>query len=235
MAELLRATEFANRRLITESDPVTDKYNQDSWAILYQALNGAFGISPDNFQLIYPNIPWIWPSERLGYIGASAYDAMSTIPQYSAIGKYTSTGERFNDQYLAFLNVIDPATSDPDLRGEINRAAAALTDAANKYDRTMQQAKIAYNGSVPSGDPSFTEWLGTLEGRGWQASIDSDWKAVESAQRVYNSLVDQTTTPNLTEALNAYANPDFWSKLNDPALANMPAVPSYSTGMTSFT
>ena len=72
-----------------------------------------------------------------------------------------------------------------------------------------------------------------MEGAGWQSRINSDLRAMESAESVYNSLVDQTETPNLTEALNAFANTDFRSKLNDPSLSKMPAVPSYSTGLTS--
>ena len=229
MVELFRATEFVTRAALADSNPNTDKYNQSSWAILYGALADSLGLGPDNFQLVYPNIAWTWPVESLGYIGPAAYDAMSTIPQYSAIGKYTSTGERFNDQYLAFLNVIDPDTSDPVLRGKINKAANDLTDATNRYDRTVQQAKAAYNGLVPSGEPSFTVWLGTIEGRGWQSKIDGDFGAVKSAQNVYTSLVGQTNTPNLTEALDAFENEDFWAKLNDPSLSAMPKVPSYST------
>jgi hypothetical protein len=233
MAEFIRATEYKLRSARAAADPSSDKYNQSSWAILYGALAESFGLTPETFQLVYPGIVWNWPDENLGYIGPAAYDAMSTIPQYSAVGSYTSSGERFNDQYLAFLNVIDPATSDPKLRGDIERAYNAFVAAANTYDRTMQQAKASYDGLVDGGTPSFTGWLGTLQGRGWQAKIESGFKGVESAQRVYNSLVDQTVTPNLTEALNAYADEDYWSTLNDLNLKAMPAVPGYATPITS--
>jgi hypothetical protein len=193
-----------------------DKYNQNSWAILYGALAGNLGLSPENFQLIYPNITWDWPVEKLKYIGPAAYNAMSTIPDFSAIGKNTSTGTLFNDKYIKFLNVIDPATSDPVLRGEIERANQALTDATGNYARTMQQAKSDYEDKVPLGDPVFIDWLGTLEGRGWQVDIRTDFEAVTTAQAEYSSKLNQTRSPILKRALAAYEETDYRSKLNNP-------------------
>lgn len=226
--EMIRAKEFVAR-----SKAAADPYDQSSWAILYGALAGAFGNSPDNFQLVYPHIAWDWPTETSGYIGTNAYDALSTIPQWSAIGKYTSSGERFNDQYQAFLNVIDPATDDPDLRGRIERANNVLVEATNQYDRTLSQATTAYNAAVPGGQPTFTEWMGTPGGRAWKSKLEAYDTALASAQAVYTSLVEQTTTPNLTEALAAYADKQWYSKLNDPNLGGFPSVPNYSTGVTS--
>ncbi len=234
MVELLRATEFAARRAEAAAAlAAAPDYDQDAWAILYGALAGSFGIDPKNFQLVYPGIAWNWPTQNLGYIGPAAFDTLSTIPQYSAIGNYTSTGERFNDQYAAFLNVIDPSTSDPTLRGQIEKAWNDLTQATNEYDRTLQQAKDDYKAEVPEPPPTFTEWLGTMEGKGWQTKLNSLANTVDKFQAVYDSLVNQTETPNLNEALNAYANKDYYAKLNDPNLKAMPEVPSWSTGTTS--
>jgi hypothetical protein len=234
MVELLRAKEFAARRAQSEAAiAAAPDYDQDAWAILYGALAGSFGIDPSNFQLVYPGIAWNWPTENLGYIGPAAYDTLSTIPQYNAIGNYTSTGERFNDQYGAFLHVIDPATSDPTLRGQIEKAWNDLAQAANEYDRTLQQAKDVYNTDVPEPPPTFTEWLGTMEGKAWQTKLTSLGNKVEKFQAVYDSLVNQTETPNLTEALNAFANKDYYAKLNDNSLKAMPEVPNWSTGTTS--
>jgi hypothetical protein len=234
MVELLRAKEFAARTSQAEAAvAAAPEYDQDAWAILYGALAGSFGIDPSNFQLVYPGIAWNWPTESLGYIGPAAYDTLSTIPQFSAIGKYTSTGERFNDLYGAFLHVIDPATNDPNLRGQIENAWNDLAQAANDYDRTLQQAKEVYTAEVPEPPPTFTEWLGTMEGKSWQTKLTSLANKVEKLQAVYDSLVDQTQTPNLTEALNAAANQDYFAKLNDPNLKAMPEVPNWSTGTTS--
>jgi hypothetical protein len=234
MVELLRAKEFAARRADTEAALVAaSHYDQDAWAILYGALTSSFGIDPGNFQLVYPGIAWNWPDQDPGHIGPAAYDTLSTIPQYSATGKYTSTGERFNDQYGAFLDVIDPATSDPELRRQIDKAWNDLKKATNEYDRTLAKAKRAYDKDVPGGEPSFTEWLGTMEGKSWQTKINSLSNTVEKYQAVYDSLVDQTETPNLTEALNACMNKDYYAKLKDPKLEKMPEVPNWSTGTTS--
>jgi hypothetical protein len=234
MADLIRATEYSARAAEAAALVVAETpYDQSAWAILYGAMAGSFGVSPDNFQLVYPNIIWDWPTESSGYIGPAAYDTLSPIPQFSAIGKYVSTGERFNDQYEAFLNVIDPSTNDPVLRGKIDRAYNDLTDATNDYDRTLAQAKLAYNEDVPDGDPKFTAWLGTMEGKGWQSKIAALSNTMDQYQAVYTSLVDQTKTPNLTQALNAFGDENFYAKLNDPQLSGFPKVPSWSTGMTS--
>jgi hypothetical protein len=234
MVELLRAKEFTARRAEAEAAVVaaTD-YDQDAWGILYGTLVASIGVDPSNFQLVYPGIAWNWPTENLGYIGPTAYDTLSTIPQFSAIGKYISTGVRFNSQYGAFLNVIDPATNDPDLRGQIDKAWNDLVAATNEHDRTLKQAELAYDKDVPDSDPSFTVWLGTMKGRTWQTKLNSLYNAVEKNQAVYDSLANQTQTPNLTEALNAYMNQDYYSKLNDKQLEKMPAVPNWSTGTTS--
>lgn len=234
MVDFIRAKEFAARRAQAETAvAAAPDYDQDAWSILYGALAGSFGIDPNNFQLVYPGIAWNWPTENLGYIGPTAYDTLSTIPQFSAIGKYTSTGERFNDLYGAFLHVIDPATNDPTLRGKIEKAWNDLAQSANDYDRTLQQAKLAYEVDVPDGEPSFTQWLGTMEGKSWQSKLSSLGNKVDKFQAVYDSLVDQTETPNLTEALNAFANKNYFAKLNDPNLGGLPDVPNWSTGTTS--
>ena len=133
----------ATGRALREADAAmaaASPYDQSAWAILYGALVNGYGVDPEAFQMVYPYIAWDWPVESLGYIGPGQYDTLSTIPAWSAVGKYTSAGERFNDQYQAFLNVISPNTSDPTLRGEIEVLWNVLVDETNNYDRILQQA-----------------------------------------------------------------------------------------------
>ena len=204
-------------------------YDQSAWAILYGAMVNGYGVDPSQFQMVYPYIPWDWKTENLGYIGPAQYDTLSTIPAWSAVGKYTSTGDRFNDQYKAFLNVISPDTSDPDLRKRIDEAFNDVTDKTNTYTRTVQQAKDAYNDDPSDDKPDFSKWLGTIDGKGWQSQIVSTEAAMNQAQANYIAVVDEAKTPNLTEALDASKNQDYYAKLNDPNLSAMPKVPNWST------
>lgn len=94
-----------------------DPYDQSAWAILYGALVNGLGVDPDTFQMTYPTIAWDWATQNLGYTSPAQYDTLSTIPDWSAIGRYASTGDRFNSMYQAFLNVIAPDVSNPGLAG----------------------------------------------------------------------------------------------------------------------
>jgi hypothetical protein len=208
-------------------------YDQSAWAILYGSMVNGYGVDPLQFQLVYPLIPWDWATENLGYIGPAQYDTLSTIPAWSAVGKYSSAGDRFNNQYKAFLNVISPDTSDPALRRRIDEAFNDLTDKTNAYTRTVQQARDAYNSAPSNNKPDFTPWLGTIDGKGWQTKISSTETAMNQSQKNYTAVVDEASTPNLTEALDASRNQDYYAKLNDPNLAAMPKVPNWSTTITA--
>lgn len=210
-----------------------DTYNQSAWAILYGALVNGFGVSPQTFQMAYPYAAWNWPTEQLGYVSPAQYDALSAIPAWSAIGKSSSTGTRFNDMYAAFLNVISPDTSDPELRKRIDALYGDLVAAHNLQQRTLQQAKAAYEADTTKDKPGFTQWLGTLDGRSWQAQLSSLGKALDQAQANYDAAVDEAKTPNLKQALSALADRDYYSKLNDPNLSTMPPVPNWTTPTTA--
>jgi hypothetical protein len=225
---LQRALRDAEQSLAADSP-----YDQNAWAILYGAMVNGYGVDPDRFQMVYPSIAWDWKTEQLGYIGPAQYDTLSTIPAWSAVGKYTSTADRFDNQYKAFLNVISPNTSDPDLRRRIDEAGNDLTDKTNAYTRVVQQARDAYNADPNDKKPDFTAWLGTIDGKGWQTQINSAEKAMNQAQANYTSVVDEAKTPNLTEALDAAGQGQYYAKLNDPNLAAMPKVPNWSTTQTS--
>jgi len=208
-------------------------YDQKPWGLLYRALTEAIGASPDTFQMVYPFTTWAWPTPPVGFIGTAQYDFCSTSPQWSAVGAFASGGDRFNQAYQEFLNVIPAATDDPSLRQRIKAADDAVTAASNGYTLAYTQARSVYADEVTDNDPTFTEWLGSPAGAGWQLKISSMQTKMEQAQVTYNALVAQASTPGLGEAQKQMANHDFWAKLNDPALAKFPLVPNWSVAQNA--
>jgi hypothetical protein len=210
--------------------------NDKAWSLMYKAIIDGIGADPNNFQLVYPFTTWDWPIVPVGYTSAAQWDYTSAVPQWSATGRYDSSGTAFNDAYNQMLNVIQAATSDPKLEVDIASARNQLALATNNYDTIYRQAQSAYQ--IETGGtntPPFTEWLGSYGGKTWAARLDSAWKEVESAQRVLDSLIAQTTTPGLTDAKARYDNKDYYTKYQDPALTGFPAVPGYSISMDATT
>ncbi|MDP3523264.1 MAG: hypothetical protein Q8S27_01700, partial [Hoeflea sp.] len=151
-------------------------------------------------------------------------------------GEYTSAGTAFNDAYGQMLNVVSAATSDPKLKADIEQARNMLQLAVNNYDTIYRQATDAYHSETGSSNtPPFTEWLGTFGGRSWRAQLESADKNVQAQQDVYNQLLSEVTTPGLKDAQDRLRNKDYYTKLQDPALASFPAVPGYSLGMDATT
>jgi hypothetical protein len=212
----------------------TVDYNDKAWSLLYKALIDGIGADPGNFQLVYPFTTWDWPVVPVGYTSAAQWDFTSAVPQWSATGRYDSSGTTFNDTYCQLLNIIQAATSDPKLEVEIASARNQLNLATNNYDIVYKQAQSAYRTETGGANiPSFTEWLGSPGGRSWKARLDSAWVEVESAQRVLDSLIAQTVTPGLTDAKARYQNKDYYSKYQDQGLSAFPEVPSFTISMTS--
>lgn len=210
--------------------------NDNAWNHMYGAIVEGLGVSPKNFQLIYPYTTWDWPIASLGSTSAAQWDFCSSIPQFSATGQYTSAGTAFNDTYGGVLNVASAATSDPQLDARIAQARNMLNLATRDYDMVYAQSKEAYTrDSGNSNTPTYTEWLGTPGGRSWQAQLDSAWKNVEAQQSVYNQLLSETQTPGLKDAQARLADKSFYTKYQDPGLGAFPAVPNYSLSMDATT
>ena len=210
--------------------------NDKAWNHLYGAIIDGLGVLPANFQLIYPFTTWDWPIVPLGFTSAAQWDFCSAVPQFSATGQYTSAGTAFNDAYGAMLNVVKAATSDPKLEADIIGARNILQLAANDYDTIYLQSKLAYQSETGgSNTPPFTEWLGTFGGKSWKSQLESASLNLDSAQRVYNQLLSETTTPGLKDAQARNLNKDYYTKLQDPGLSTFPAVPGYSLGMDATT
>lgn len=220
-------------RIVTQPSAVD--YDQKPWSLLYRALVDGLGASPKTFQLLYPFTPWNWATQNPGFIGAGQYNFCSTVPQWSAVGAYSSSGDRFDQAYQEFLNVIVAATDDRDLRVKIQAADNTLTEATNAYTSVLLQAQSAYadDPNVSDNVPPFTKWLGEPAGKGWQTQIARAEIKMNQAQTNYDALVDQANTPGLADALTQAKNQDFFAKLNDPGLTSFPKVPNFTISETA--
>ena len=76
--------------------PAALNVNDSAWSVLYGALVQQLGLNPQTFQLIYPMTSWNWPTNNAGYTNAAQYDFCATIPQWSAVGAYVSSGATFD-------------------------------------------------------------------------------------------------------------------------------------------
>jgi hypothetical protein len=203
-------------------------YDDTMFNLMYGAMINQLGLSPSNFQLIYPFVSWNWPVTPTGYISSALRDFCATIPQWSAVGSYESSGTRFDDAYSQFLSTIMATTTNPTLQNQINAANNSLQLAANAYNTLLAQATAAYQQAVGgTNSPTFSAWLGTPGGLAWSSQLNSSAANVTQAAGVYNSLVAETQTPALSAANAAFANSAYYSKLQDPGLSGFPPVPGY--------
>lgn len=208
-------------------------YNDNAWSILYGALTKNLGMSPENFQLIYPFVSWNWAPTNLGYTVAPQYDFCATVPQWSATGSYVSSGTRFNDAYGNFLSVIMANTTDPNLQQQILVQQGKVQLAKNEYDTVYKQAVIAYQAESVNNVPVFDVWLGSFAGKSWKTQLDAKELYYQQEFANLSSLIAQAQTPGLTDALNRYKDQQFYTKYQDPNLGSFPAVPAWSVSQNS--
>lgn len=219
--------------LVADDAAAAGDYDQKPWGLLYSALINSLGVTPDTFQLVYPYTKWNWATAQAGYIGSAQYDFCSTVPQWSAVGSYVSSGDRFNDAYQQFLNVILAATDDPKLRQQIRDADQQVTKASNDYDTIYRQAETSYGDKVKDNDPSFSDWLGSAAGKGWATKLATAETKLLQTQKTYNALVAKANTPGLADAQKQFANEDFYARLESAALQNFPKVPYWAVAQDS--
>lgn len=205
----------------------------DTWSLLYGAMVEGLGLSTKTFQLVYPFTSWNWPATGPGYVAAAQYDFCATMPQWSGVGRYVSSGTRYNDSYGNFLSILVPLGVDPALQHKITLQQGAVQLAKNDYDTVYSQATIAYHEAVGGdNDPTFTDWLGTTEGSGWAALLDQKYKAYEGSVAVLEELVDQTKDKALQAAMAAYHDQQTYVKYQDPGLSGFPRVPGWRVAQT---
>jgi hypothetical protein len=207
--------------------------NDTAWSIMYGALINTLGASPNTFQLVYPMTSWNWPTNNPGYTSAAQYDFCSVMPQWSATGGYVSSGVTFDGGYQQFLNTILLYTTNPTLQQQILAAQNNLVQASQNLQIVVAQSVDTYNSTVKNNVPTYTDWLGTPAGLGYATQINSLSLQVTQAQNVVNQLALEQTTPNIANALAAYANPAYYTKLVDPVLSGFPPVPAWSLAQSS--
>ena len=207
--------------------------NTDTWSLLYGAMVQGLRLSTRTFQLVYPFTSWNWPATAPGYVAAAQYDFCATMPQWSGVGRYVSSGTRYNDSYGNFLSILVPLSAPPELQRQITLQQGAVQLCKNDYDTAYNQAALAYHEAVGGdNDPTFTDWLGTPEGSGWAALLDQRYKAYEESVVVLEELVDQTQDKALQAAMAAYHDPLTYVKYQDPGLSGFPKAPGWWVSQT---
>lgn len=202
-------------------------FDDKPWGLLYRALIDSIGLSPDQFQMMYPSIPWDWARSQDGFIPAAQYDFCSTAPQWSAIGAYVSSGDTVHQAYQQFLNVVPAQTEYRSLRQHLHDADDALVMATNRYTLATTSAASAYANQIDDNRPSFSEWLGTQRGRPHQARIVVEQVAMNQAQSHYSALIAQCELAGLGEAQRRCGNEAFQVRFSDLNLIRLPKVPDW--------
>lgn len=97
------------------------------------------------------------------------------------------------------------------------------------------QAVITYQSdvTVTNNNLTYKEWLGTPAGAGYASQIIALSLQVTQAQNVVDQLAKEQDTPNIHEALTAFTNQSYYTKLSDPNLSDFPAVPAWSLSTSS--
>lgn len=202
------------------------------WGFLYKTFAENLGVSPDKFQLVYPYEAWNWPSASSGHMSAAAYDFMSTLPQWSAVGAYESSGVRLSDAYLQFLNALVVDT-DPVQRQKIEVEQDAVQDISNDYNQKLQDARDAYKKQVPDGSPDFTSWLADqYGGYTYGKQLASLQGKLDEATEFLKALVDQAQDPNYKAAMNQFMDQQYKSKIDTSSAEGSLVAPGYMISTT---
>jgi len=207
--------------------------NDTAWSILYGALTQSLGLNPQTFQLIYPMTSWNWPPNNLGYTNSAQYDFCATIPQWSAVGGYVSSGATFDNAYQQLLNCVVLYSTNPALQQQILKAQNNVTQISQQLQTASAQALNTYNQSVTNNNPTYTAWLGSPAGAGYAAQINSLTLQLTQAQNVVTQLANEQTTPNIANALQAFGNQAYYTQLSDSNLSAFPKVPAWNISQSA--
>lgn len=212
-------------------DPRLIQQEQTTYGILYkQLLENGLGLSPTTFQLSVPPPAWDWKVENRGFISAAQYDFCSVMPLWSAIGSYVSSGTAFDTAYGQFLRCLAADTTDPHKQAQITAAQNQMNQDSASLQDTVAEAQSAYTSdpNVVDNVPTFSDWLATPAGTSYQSQISSGIDTVAKDTAVYEQLLNDISNPNLPQALAAYSNSDYYSKLDNPDLSGFPPTPDWS-------
>lgn len=209
------------------------KYNTTTWGLLYGALVNGLGLSPANFQLIYPFVSWNWVPANRGYTVAPQYDFCATMPQWSATGVYSSAAGRFSDAYRSFLYSIKTNATDPRLQQQISVQQGKVQLAKNDLDTVRAQASLAYKAETEKNTPVYDVWLGSPAGSSWQMQIATKEVVYRHEGANLTTLMTKEQVPGLSQALKRLDDHLYYTKYQDPGLSDFPPQPAWSMSQNS--
>ncbi len=203
---------------------------QTTWDSMYAAVVQQFGLDPATFQLVYPYTLYNWPPNNPGFINAAEYDFCSTIPQWSTVGKYISSGAGFDTAYQQFLNLVVPSSLTAQQQSQLDAAYNAVQAAASQYNGDYAAAAAAYQSQTSENQPTMSEWLASPAGASYAASLQADQSRLQPLQQAYANLIAGFASTQLASAQAAMISPANWLYLSNPVLGSLPPVPGWSLG-----
>lgn len=212
----------------------TAEADSTMWGLMYQAMMDTLGVEPSNFQLIFPFTSWNWPSASPGHTSSAEYDFLSTVPQWSGVGEYLSSGEPLSRAYENFLNAL-VVSADPIQQQKINDQQVVVQDIFNRIDQKIKDAKDAYakDPTVVDNNPPFTSWLADPFGGGlYGKQLEKMRAEYEKALDFLQELIDQSTDPSFKLSMSRLNNQDYWTLVDTPSAPASFSAPGYSKTMS---
>ena len=204
------------------------------WGYVYQSMMDNLGASPDKFQLIYPFTSWNWRTASMGHTYASEYDFLSTVPQWSGVGVYQSSGTRLSDAYGNFLMAL-VVSADPVQKQKIVAQQNVVQGIANDFTRALEEARRAYEKDkyVVDNEPSFLNWLSDpLGGYAYGKKLYGIQAQLDDASELLAQLIEQSNDPTFKVASERFNNQAYWTRIDTDALDDAVAQPGYSRQTT---
>lgn len=209
------------------ADAAATSSKDKMWGLMYGSLIDSLGLDPTTFQLIYPFSTWNWDSSPVGHLVSAEYDFYATVPQWSAVGAYQSSGTRLSDAYEKFLNAL-VVSADPVQKQKIKDQQNVVQDDQNRYTLALNAARAAFKADKDA-PKDFSNWL-TDENGGYSYN-----KAIVAARLVLDKdmdfltqLIEQSTDPTFKIAANRLADGKFWSLIDTSSLTSAISAPGYN-------
>ena len=200
------------------------------WGLMYRGLIEGLGLSPKTFQLIYPFTYWNWSTANSGHTSAAQYSFISTVPQWSAVGAYSSSGNRLSDAYENFLNAL-VVSADPVQQQKITDQQVIVQDIANQRTQAFNDARAAYrtDPDVKDNNPSFNDWLADEFGLGYSygKTLGAETRELAKATELLDQLIQQSNDPTYQKAMAKFINEKFWTLIDTSSASGSIAAPGY--------
>ena len=201
------------------------------WGFMYKAMMDTLGVEPSNFQLIYPFTSWNWDTASPGHVSAPEYNFLSTVPQWSGVGAYISSGTPLSSAYELFLNAL-VVSADPVQQRKIEVQQVVVGDIGNQLDQKIRDARDAYanDPTVVNNVPDWTSWLADAFGGRYVygKAIEGFRVQYDNAFEFLHELIDQSTDPNFKLAMYRLNNQDYWTKVDTSTGPGSISAPGYT-------